>query len=345
LGGNEYPDWIHGLPENERSAVVCVEDHLARWPVFSDRPAQAALRKYLQPALTRTALAPLAPGIRASTASLAGGLPDTACDLLADFARPAALRTITSLLGLPPEHGPVLEDWSNKLIGYLTNVGLDVDLAQSAQPAVEGLTELVRTHLVPSPTTAATAQLAQAFKDDQIELADVVAMVAQIVTGGIEPTATATCAMVLAATRGDDSDEESLSAAMESALRSDPPFHFAPRVVKTDFSYQGHEFRQGQRVVLILASAGQDEATGYRPDRCPVSAAPSPVKGHLAFGRGRHFCLGVPLVTIHLGAALLALRAAGVPDRVDRENIERGLDIGSSSFRRFPLRARSALVR
>ncbi|WP_405587697.1 cytochrome P450 [Streptomyces sp. NBC_01190] len=371
LGAHDYPEWIRDLPPDQAAAVVPVEDHLARWPVFSDRPAQVLLRRLLQPALSRRAAAELADWIGRMTRSQAEALPDAAADLLADFARPAALRTVCRLLGVPADDaGRRLVDWSDALIAYLGGSGIDIDRARRARPAVEGLERFVREELLPDARTPVARLLADALRHERVELADIAAMVAQLVTGGIEPTATATCTMMLHAARAPDPAGTALivggadgtdgtegtallesEAVVEAALRADPPFHIAPREAKCDFDYRGQRIARGQRVALLLASAGHDrEAAG--PAACPVSAARDPGAAshpdshlgsnggsHLAFGQGRHYCLGAPLARAHLQAAWRALSRAGVPRRIDLGAVERGAEFGLTTFLRVPLRA------
>ncbi|MEG8280629.1 cytochrome P450 [Streptomyces sp. AHA2] len=373
LGAHTYPDWVHHLPPPERRDVVPVEDHLARWPVFSDRPAQHVLRRRLQPALSRTAVAPMGEAIGEITRSLARGLGEGPADLLTGFARPAATWTLSRLLGVSPEEdGPRLVRWSDALVRYLGSTGVDVRLAGAARVAVEELTGYVVSRMLTDPVTPVAQALARALEGEEtVELDDVVAMVAQLVTGGVEPTATATCVMALrhaqspqTATPGTDTRAQApvgpdapadgvwADVQVEEALRFDPPFHFAPREVKEDFHYRGHSFVTGQRVVLILASAGHDTAGGEATSRCPVSGATGASDGagrppvakaeratdHLAFGRGRHYCLGASPARLHLRMAWLALAEARVLERVDAAAVERIPDFGMTSFRACPLR-------
>lgn len=92
-------------------------------------------------------------------------------------------------------------------------------------------------------------------------------------------------------------------------------------------------------MVLLLASAGQDDSVP-RGGGCPVTGAGRGGPSHLAFGRGRHYCLGAPLARLHLRAALSALYEAGVPARIDGAAVVRGEFFGLAAYRAVPLRAR-----
>ncbi len=58
----------------------------------------------------------------------------------------------------------------------------------------------------------------------------------------------------------------------------------------------------GANLLLALASANHDEAVFAEPDRFDVRRADA--RGHLAFGFGKHFCIGAPLARLELRVLL-----------------------------------------
>jgi cytochrome P450 len=81
-----------------------------------------------------------------------------------------------------------------------------------------------------------------------------------------------------------------------------------PRIVGSDFSYDGIQFKKGETIFFANSVAGRDPAAfpdpmQFNPDRPNKSH-------HLAFGRGAHICLGQHLARAQLeeGLHLIAQR-------------------------------------
>jgi cytochrome P450 len=95
------------------------------------------------------------------------------------------------------------------------------------------------------------------------------------------------------------------AAAIEESLRHDPPGLMVQRICTKDTFFDGVAMKPGDMVVVNLGSANRDEALYAAPDafdpRRPRLAE------HLAFGRGRHRCIGARLARAVLQTALLSL--------------------------------------
>jgi cytochrome P450 len=81
--------------------------------------------------------------------------------------------------------------------------------------------------------------------------------------------------------------------AVEEIVRSASPVTFMRRTLTTDLSMSGHDFVEGDKVVMLYGAANRDPRAFADPERFDVRRNPNP---HLGFGGpGPHFCLGANL--------------------------------------------------
>ncbi len=92
-----------------------------------------------------------------------------------------------------------------------------------------------------------------------------------------------------------------LDATIEEMLRFDPPLHMFTRWAYDRIEVMGHVFEPGDEVGVLLAAAGRDPGMWDEPDCFDPGR---PMKPHLAFGVGLHFCVGAPLARLEMAAAL-----------------------------------------
>ena len=89
--------------------------------------------------------------------------------------------------------------------------------------------------------------------------------------------------------------------AIEECLRFNRPMKGTMRAAAEDMVIGGVQVKQGDRVMLLMASANHDPEQFADPDRLDIGRNPNP---HLAFGRGIHFCLGAPLARLEVEIGL-----------------------------------------
>lgn len=99
----------------------------------------------------------------------------------------------------------------------------------------------------------------------------------------------------------------SWSEVIEETLHLQPPivhmpFRFA--VEDIDIPSAGVHIATGDVIIASLAGAGRDPGVHDNADRFDPTR---PIKDHLAFGHGTHYCLGAPLARPEAGIALPAL--------------------------------------
>ncbi len=93
--------------------------------------------------------------------------------------------------------------------------------------------------------------------------------------------------------------------AVEEIVRVASPVTFMRRTATTDVTISGHDFVEGDKVVLLYGAANRDPRVFDEPERFLVQRDPNP---HLGFGGpGPHFCLGAHLARRELSVAFRQL--------------------------------------
>lgn len=103
------------------------------------------------------------------------------------------------------------------------------------------------------------------------------------------------------------SHPELLPDAVEEFLRLYTPYRGFARTVSTEQTLHGRTIRPGEPVTLSYASANRDAAVFDDPNTFRLGR-PN-IREHLAFGRGRHRCAGMPLARLGLLVSLRTLLA------------------------------------
>lgn len=93
--------------------------------------------------------------------------------------------------------------------------------------------------------------------------------------------------------------------AVEEIVRAASPVTFMRRTATDDVSVSGHEFHEGDKVVMFYGAANRDPRQFDEPERFDVRRDPNP---HVGFGGpGPHFCLGAHLARREVSVAFRQL--------------------------------------
>ncbi|HEX5945431.1 MAG TPA: cytochrome P450 [Acidimicrobiales bacterium] len=93
--------------------------------------------------------------------------------------------------------------------------------------------------------------------------------------------------------------------AVEEIVRVASPVTFMRRTVTHDLTLSGHDFAEGDKVVLLYGAANRDPRQFADPERFDVRRDPNP---HVGFGGpGPHFCLGAHLARREVSVAFRQL--------------------------------------
>jgi cytochrome P450 len=115
-------------------------------------------------------------------------------------------------------------------------------------------------------------------------------------------------------------DRSLIPAVCRESLRLDSPVPYLGRTATRDLEFRGCEMASGERVVVLYAAANRDADKFADPHTFDIDRQAA---GHVAFGSGRHRCLGENLAMLEMSLALEA-----VLDRIPDYQIAPGAEVG-----------------
>lgn len=311
-----------------------------------DPPRHTAMRKRVLHAFAPRVVRRLESRIREIVrATLDHAIERRECDLVTDLARPLPLAILCELLGVPEEDRERVGEWADLLAGAADpevtqgrDAGTDSALAFGAYAYALAQREA-------TDPSASMDSLLHVLRDaelegEQVDLPTFAGLFVQIAIAGNETTrSTISGGLLELIQRPDqyarvDRDRGLVPSAVEEFLRWLTPVHYFRRTATRDVELSGTKIREGDRVVMMYASANRDESVFAEPDRFDVARSPNP---HLAFGFGEHFCLGAALGRLEARIfleeffeAVAGLELAGDPVRLRSNEL--------NAWKRIPVR-------
>ncbi|MEM5467921.1 cytochrome P450 [Celeribacter marinus] len=229
-------------------------------------------------------------------------------DLLQSFCQPLPVRVISRLLGVPEEMCDQLLAWSNAMVAVYTPLRTPA-IEAAAEQAAREFSTFMRRYVEARRTTPRddliTHLIAAEEGGEKLSTDELISTCILLLNAGHEATVhslgIAVKTLLETETPPDALTDGAIDATLEEVLRYDPPLHFFDRWVYEDMCFMGHEFKRGDKVGLLLASANRDETAWDEADRFRPAR---PNKQNMAFGVGLHFCVGAPLARLEMRVAL-----------------------------------------
>jgi cytochrome P450 len=228
------------------------------------------------------------------------------------------VRVIAAILGVPDGDEDVFGRWTGRIMAGLSPLA-DAALRAAADQAAGALSDYLadlaeRRRRAPGDRLLDGLIAAEAG-GARLSPAELQDMVMSLLIGGHDTVRAALSSitwLVLAHPGTLDwlrGDAGRAAATVEEALRFEPPLLGVPRVAVAPLAVGGVEIAAGESVLLEITSANRDPRRFTDPDRFDPTRDAS---GHLAFGRGSHFCVGAALARAEARELLLVL-AEGAP--------------------------------
>ncbi|MFI2477174.1 cytochrome P450 [Nocardia xishanensis] len=283
----------------------------------ADDPEHLRQRKLVLPALVAKRIRALEPTMQANVRRLwAEGVEGDRIEWMAAMADRLPMTVVAGLIGLPEADVPRLVEWgyaSTELLGGVVTTDR-LGIVITAATELAGYLHRAFTAACEAPGDDLLGDLARARAAGELETQVAVLMLVQLVGAGGESTAglIGNAVRLLAA----DSplqqrlreDPELLPEFLEEALRLESPFRAHHRHVVADTTLGGVDLPAGAHLLLLWGAANRDPAVFPDADRLRLDRTVQ--RGHLAFGKGVHFCVGAALARLEARVALGALLAA-----------------------------------
>jgi cytochrome P450 len=285
-----------------------------RHMLAQDPPDHTRLRKLVSQAFTPGRIERLRARVQAVSHELLDAAPRTGSfDLIKGYAHPIPFTVIAELLGIPNEDRPRFHRLVQRSLPISAPAGI-LDIPRSL-PYVWMITRYFRRLFAERrahPGDDLLSALVQAEEaGDRLDEDELLGMAILLLVAGYETTVHLIGSAALALIQHPEQrarfveEPDLASSAIEELVRYTSPVEMTlPRVLREDVTLASVTIPRGDWVSGVLTSANRDESVFKNPDTLDLGRDPNP---HLAFGKGRHFCLGSSLARMEAQVALTTL--------------------------------------
>ncbi len=306
----------------------------------TEAPDHTRLRKLLARAFTPKLVRDLRPRVTALVDDLLDGAEAAGgetVDIAEAIGAVLPILVVGDLLGVPGEDADMVRPWAGAMARTSTVLPAAEDRAASddAVIAYRGYFEDLLSGRRTMNPDGLLAAMAGAEEAEGISHEELISNATLLYFAGFETTTNLIGNGVLALLRNPDEcrrlwgDPQLVATAVDEMLRYDSPVQTTVRYTSEPVEVAGGTINARRVVELSLAAANRDPRAFEDPERFDVGRA---ANDHVAFGTGRHFCLGARLARLE-GEVLLermidrysAIEQAG--DVVRKESVSlRGLE-------------------
>ncbi len=271
-----------------------------------DDPRHARQRGIVSRSFTPRALAAVLDSVETIAAEVLDGMCEQGeVDLVEAVSKPFPLLVICDMMGIPrSEFGTVLE-CTNVILGagdpeVLGGRDLMSALFDAGMQLTSLMNEIAEKRRAEPKDDLTSALVNAPVGEDTLAPNEIPPFFILLAVAGNDTTRTAiSYGMDLLAKNPDEraiwqNDLTSVTpTAVEEIVRAAAPVTFMRRTATKDVTVSGHEFHEGDKVVLLYGAASRDPREFDNPEAFDVQRNPNP---HLGFGGpGPHFCLGAHL--------------------------------------------------
>ncbi|MEO5964291.1 MAG: cytochrome P450 [Candidatus Limnocylindrales bacterium] len=272
-------------------------------PLELDPPEHTRYRALVNPLFAKPRIDALRPGLAALATRLLEPIArNGGGDMMAEFAHPMSLGSLARLMNLPEEDEERWFDWVERMY---SNAILDsADHAQAALQAEAYIDELIEDRKRKPGDDFLGTLLHAEMDGHRLSDAEVRQFGMVMLLAGYETTSGAMGMSLMHLAEHPElrtqlfADTEGLAhTAVNELLRLVSPVQVFGRNAAHDIDAHGQTIPAGDVVLLGYGAANHDPRAFEHPERCILDRQPN---RHVAFGHGRHLCLGANLARLEL---------------------------------------------
>lgn len=332
------------VPPEKRAQLARFVELASAWMYSQDGLAHKNSRHLLGKAFTPRTIESLRPIIEDITQGELSRL-ERQTDLMANLFNRVPALILAHLYGIPREDALKLRRWTDDILIFLVG-SLDPDYGP--EQALKGVEEMyayfaeVIEQRRKQPQDDLVSRVLEASIESDSSTDQVLAQIVFILVAGYTTSADQLCIGLLHLLEHPEqfaaltADLDLIKQAIEEMLRFDSAGSFSHRVLKEDVTINGVTMSKGQLVYLMRGSANRDPAKFPEPDQFDIRRMPN---DHLAFGRGKHFCMGTVLFKLEaeIVFTLLLTRFPGLSLMADKPAIWRENNLQFRGLKSLPI--------
>ncbi len=259
-----------------------------------------------------------------ATDLIVSSTPDEPFDVMADLADIVPSRLFCWMVGAPESEAPHLAELSKTLLTVFTATDEMVEPVRAAKREMATLTTRLIEDRRREPGDDVISMMLAGVADGALDEIDLFYLVEELLSASVDNTANTTGLAIwtLLQHREDyariSGDPELVARCVEECGRFEPAIRHTIKHAIADTSIGGVDIPAGGFLTIRIAAAHRDPVVFDDPHRFDIDR--DPPRQQLAFGLGRHFCLGAALGRMEIVEMVRAL-AVHRPDAVIGDHV------------------------
>lgn len=307
----------------------------------SEGEAHQRLRRAVSPWFSVRRIAELRTRTQALVDEMLGRFgPGDDLDMMADLADVVPARLFCWMIGAPDADAPALARLSKALLSVFTATEAMVPVVRAAKDELAEYTRTLLATRAAAPSDDLTSALVAAEASGAIAEGDAFFLLEELLSASVDNTANTAALAVLTLARQPGAwaavhaAPDTLPDAIEECGRFEPAIRHTIKAALAPTRLGDVDIDAGEFVTVRIAAAHRDPAVFADPHAFDLGRPRT--KPQLAFGAGRHYCLGAAL-----GKMEVHEMVAGLTSRYNGMELPPGADMDlytAGVVRRLPLR-------